>query len=101
MQYDLILEHIDGERNRVADCLSRIAEDLAVSELEDVPEAEDIAEFPVTLYASKNLCDSELDLSYSTDYDSELEKTINSHLLNFALAVLDDYRYSLKQLKID
>ena len=42
-------------------------------------EAEDIAEFPVRLHASKNLCDSELDLSYSTDYESEMEKTIKSH----------------------
>ncbi|HEX4851861.1 MAG TPA: DDE-type integrase/transposase/recombinase, partial [Puia sp.] len=50
MQYNLVLEHIDGKRNRVADALSRIAEDLTLEDIENVPESEDIAEFPRTLY---------------------------------------------------
>ena len=51
MQYDLYIEHIDGLQNKVADCLSRIAEEHSVEEVKDVPEAEDKAEFPVTLYS--------------------------------------------------
>ncbi|HEX4849165.1 MAG TPA: RNase H-like domain-containing protein, partial [Puia sp.] len=50
MQYNLVLEHIDGKRNRVADALSRIAEDLTLEDIANVPESEDIAEFPRTLY---------------------------------------------------
>ena len=51
MQYDLYIEHIDGKQNKVADCLSRIAEELLVEEVKDVPEAEQKAEFPVTIYS--------------------------------------------------
>ena len=39
MQYDLEIEHIDGERNTVADALSRIAETLTDEEVKNLPTA--------------------------------------------------------------
>ena len=51
MQYDLTLEHENGEQNKVTDCLSRITEELSIDEVENVPEAKDKVEFPITIYA--------------------------------------------------
>ena len=50
MQYDLEIEHIDGERNTVADALSRIAETLTDEEVKNLPTAQDIVEFPISVY---------------------------------------------------
>ena len=103
MQYDLYIEHIDGLQNKVADCLSRIAEELTVEEVKDVPEAEDKAEFPVTLYSILHKSNNKRQSGY---LQSEPTKNSNavptkqnlscSYVL--ALSVLDDYRYSKEQL---
>ena len=47
MQYDLYIEHVEGAINRVADCLSRIADKLPESEVKHLKEAEDIINFPI------------------------------------------------------
>ena len=53
MQYDLFIEHIDGKSNTVADCLSRIVEELPIEEVLHLPEAQDKIEFPVTLFPTQ------------------------------------------------
>ena len=50
MQYDLYIEHVSGVVNRVADCLSRIADEIPESEVKELKDAEDIIEFPVSMY---------------------------------------------------
>ena len=50
MQYDLYIEHVAGTINRVADCLSRIADELPENQVKDLPDAEDIIDFPISLY---------------------------------------------------
>ena len=50
MQYDHYIEHLEGAINRVADCLSRIADELPVSVVKHMKVAEDIINFPISLY---------------------------------------------------
>ena len=38
MQYDLYIEHVAGTINRVADCLSRIADELPENQVKNLPE---------------------------------------------------------------
>uniref|UniRef100_A0A914EFL0 RNA-directed DNA polymerase n=1 Tax=Acrobeloides nanus TaxID=290746 RepID=A0A914EFL0_9BILA len=47
--YDIKLMHIPGNKNKVADALSRLNENLPKEEIEKIPELEDIIEFPVCL----------------------------------------------------
>jgi hypothetical protein len=57
-QYDLHIEHVPGTRNKVADALSRIADSLSEQDVENVPEAEDKVEFPISLYPSQQYCNT-------------------------------------------
>ena len=54
MQYDLYIEHVAGTVNNVADCLSRIADELPKSEVKHLQEAEDIINFPISLYYAEH-----------------------------------------------
>ena len=53
MQYDLYIEHVAGKINSVADCLSRIADELPENDVRHLPDAEDIINFPISLYCAE------------------------------------------------
>ena len=54
MRYDLYIEHVAGKINSVADCLSRIADELSEHDVRHFPDAEDIINFP-SAYRLKQL----------------------------------------------
>ena len=76
MQYDIEIEHIEGRRNRVADALSRIAETLTDDEVRELPTAQDIIEFPVSICAG-----NDADNEWATD-----SKSVS------CLTILDSYK---------
>lgn len=75
--YDLEVVHIEGGKNKVADALSRAGEDTPLDELKNVPELNDIAEFPVCL-----ACTPAKPIIVASD--------ISSHVL---LRISDDQNY--------
>ena len=52
MQYDLYIEHVAGAINQVAECLSRIADEIPESDVKHLPDAEDIFNFQFSLYCA-------------------------------------------------
>lgn len=51
--YDIEVRYVSGRQNALADALSRVHEDLPDEAVADVPELQDIAEFPVCLRIGK------------------------------------------------
>ena len=56
MQYDLYIEHVEGAVNRVADCMSRIADEISENDVKHLPDAQDIINFPISLYFTQSHC---------------------------------------------
>ena len=54
MQYDLHIEHVAGAINRVADCLSKIAEKMSLEDVKHLEDAEYVVDFPVSIYMNAN-----------------------------------------------
>ena len=67
---DLYIEYVEGAINRVADCLSRIAEELPESEIRHLKEAEDIINFPISLYFAERMltCSAKSNKTRIQDY---------------------------------